>query len=61
MWIAVAGVAALLTAYPAAFHAVQWLGAAYLGVARRTHVAGQARSNTPVLHIQPDTTSSGRC
>ena len=30
MWMAVAGVAALLTAYPAAFHAVQWLGAAYL-------------------------------
>ena len=30
MWAAVAGVAALLHAYPAAFHAVQWLGAAYL-------------------------------
>ena len=30
MWMAVAGVAALLTAYPPAFHAVQWLGAAYL-------------------------------
>ena len=30
MWLAVAGVAALLTAYPAAFDAVQWLGAAYL-------------------------------
>ena len=30
MWAAVAGVAALLAAYPAAFHAVQWLGAAYL-------------------------------
>jgi len=30
MWMAVAGVAALLTAYPAAFSAVQWLGAAYL-------------------------------
>lgn len=30
MWLAVAGVAALLTAYPAAFHAVQWLGAIYL-------------------------------
>ena len=27
---AVAGVAALLAAYPAAFNAVQWLGAAYL-------------------------------
>jgi threonine/homoserine/homoserine lactone efflux protein len=30
IWMAVAGVAALLAAYPAAFHAVQWLGAAYL-------------------------------
>ena len=31
MWLAVAGVAGLLAAYPAAFAAVQWLGAAYLG------------------------------
>lgn len=30
LWLAVAGVATLLTTYPAAFHAVQWLGAAYL-------------------------------
>lgn len=30
MWMAVAGVATLLATYPAAFHAVQWLGAAYL-------------------------------
>jgi threonine/homoserine/homoserine lactone efflux protein len=30
MWAAVAGVAALLVAYPTAFHLVQWLGAAYL-------------------------------
>ena len=30
MWSAVAGVAALLVAYPEAFHAVQWVGAAYL-------------------------------
>jgi leucine efflux protein len=30
MWSAVAGVAALLAAYPDAFAAVQWLGAAYL-------------------------------
>ncbi|MGQ0709044.1 MAG: LysE family transporter [Rhodoferax sp.] len=30
MWSAVAGVAALLHAYPDAFAAVQWLGAAYL-------------------------------
>jgi threonine/homoserine/homoserine lactone efflux protein len=30
MWSAVAGVAALLAAYPDAFNAVQWAGAAYL-------------------------------
>jgi threonine/homoserine/homoserine lactone efflux protein len=30
MWSAVAGVAALLHAYPDAFNAIQWLGAAYL-------------------------------
>jgi leucine efflux protein len=30
MWLAVAGVAALLTAAPAIFFAVQWLGALYL-------------------------------
>lgn len=30
LWAAVAGVLALMAAYPAAFHAVQWLGAAYL-------------------------------
>ncbi|WP_295537039.1 LysE family translocator [uncultured Pseudacidovorax sp.] len=30
MWSAVAGVAALLAAYPTAFRAVQWLGAGYL-------------------------------
>ncbi|MBU1332226.1 MAG: LysE family transporter [Gammaproteobacteria bacterium] len=30
LWLALAGVAALLAAYPAAFSAVQWLGACYL-------------------------------
>lgn len=30
MWLAVAGVAALLMTYPTAFNAVQWLGAGYL-------------------------------
>ncbi len=30
MWMAVAGVAALLATYPTAFSAVQWAGAAYL-------------------------------
>ncbi|TDQ44507.1 LysE family transporter [Tepidicella xavieri] len=52
MWLAVAGVAALLVAYPAAFHAVQWLGAAYLawlGVLMLKARPGDA----PVLHIKP--------
>jgi threonine/homoserine/homoserine lactone efflux protein len=52
MWAAVAGVAALLAAYPAAFHAVQWLGAAYLawiGFKMLTAKPGDA----PVLKIEP--------
>ena len=51
MWMAVAGVAALLATYPAAFHAVQWLGAAYLawlGVRMLFAKPGGA----PVLHIR---------
>ncbi len=52
MWMAVAGVAALLAAYPAAFHAVQWAGAAYLawlGFRMLTAKPG----DKPVLNIQP--------
>ncbi len=30
LWAAVAGVSAVMAAYPTAFHLVQWLGAAYL-------------------------------
>jgi len=52
LWLAVAGVAALLSAYPTAFHAVQWLGAAYLvwlGGKMLLAKAGAA----PILHIKP--------
>ena len=52
MWMAVAGVAALLAAYPVAFSAVQWLGAAYLawlGWKMLTAKPGAA----PVLNIKP--------
>jgi leucine efflux protein len=52
MWAAVAGVAALLATYPAAFHAVQWLGAAYLawlGLKMLTAKPGAK----PVLNIEP--------
>jgi len=52
MWLAVAGVAALLTAYPAAFHAVQWLGAAYLGWLGLRMLLAKPGS-APVLNIQP--------
>jgi len=52
MWMAVAGVAALLAAYPAAFHAVQWLGAAYLAwLGVRMLVARPG--DKPILHIRP--------
>ena len=50
LWLAVAGVAALLLAYPAVFHGVQWLGAAYLawlGLRMLTAKPGAK----PVLHI----------
>lgn len=52
MWAAVAGVAALLGAYPAAFKAVQWLGAAYLawlGLKMLSAKPGAA----PILNIRP--------
>ncbi len=51
MWMAVAGVAALLTAYPAAFRAVQWLGAGYLAwLGFRMLLAKPG--DAPVLHIR---------
>ena len=52
MWLAVAGVAALLAATPAAFSMVQWVGAAYLawlGWKMLTAKPGDA----PVLNIRP--------
>ena len=51
MWLAVAGVAALLAAYPAAFHAVQWLGAAYLTWLGLKMLFARA-GGRPVLHIR---------
>jgi len=52
MWAAVAGVAALLTAYPAAFHAVQWLGAAYLAFLGAKMLLAKPGA-APILHIKP--------
>ena len=52
MWAAVAGVAALLVAYPAAFAAVQWLGAAYLAWLGLRMLLAKPGS-APVLNIEP--------
>ena len=52
MWAAVAGVATLLVTYPAAFHAVQWAGAAYLAWLGFRMVLAKPGAK-PVLDIQP--------
>ncbi len=52
LWLAVAGVAALLAAHPTVFHAVQYLGAAYLAwIGLRLLRARDAA--TPVIQLQP--------
>jgi leucine efflux protein len=52
MWSAVAGVAALLAAYPNAFSAVQWLGAIYLGWLGCKMLLAKPGA-APVLNILP--------
>jgi leucine efflux protein len=52
MWAAVAGVATLLATYPAAFHAVQWAGAAYLAWLGGKMLLAKPGSK-PVLNIEP--------
>jgi len=52
MWLAVAGVAALLAAYPTAFYAVQWLGAAYLAWLGAKMLLAKPGA-APILHIKP--------
>ncbi|CAN5916621.1 leucine efflux protein LeuE [soil metagenome] len=52
MWLAVAGVAALLAAYPPAFRAVQWLGAVYLAWLGAKMLRARA-GDAPVLDMQP--------
>ncbi len=51
IWMAVAGVAALLATYPAAFRVVQWLGAVYLAWLGLRMWFMQA-GDKPVLHIR---------
>ena len=52
MWAAVAGVAALLSTYPTAFNAVQWLGAVYLAWLGWKMLSTKA-GGASVLHIRP--------
>jgi threonine/homoserine/homoserine lactone efflux protein len=52
MWTAVAGVAAVLATYPTVFHAVQWLGAAYLAWLGFRMITAKPGSQ-PILNIQP--------
>lgn len=52
IWLAVAGVAALLAAHPAAFAAVQWIGAAYLAWLGFMMLKAKP-GDKPVLDIQP--------
>ena len=52
LWAAVAGVSAVMAAYPTAFHIVQWAGAVYLawlGIKMLMAKPGDA----PILHIKP--------
>ena len=52
LWAAVAGVSAVMVAYPAAFRAVQWAGAAYLAWLGLKMVLTQA-GDAPILQIKP--------
>src|SRR3954468_15147450 len=52
LWAAVAGVSAIMAAYPTAFHIVQWAGAiylAFLGIKMLMAKPGDA----PLLNIKP--------
>ncbi|MBK5205978.1 MAG: LysE family translocator [Polaromonas sp.] len=52
LWAAVAGVSALMVAYPAAFHAVQWMGAAYLAWMGFKMLVAKP-GDLPVVQIKP--------
>ena len=52
LWAAVAGVSALMAAYPAAFRAVQWLGTAYLAWLGLKMLLAKP-GDRPVLSIKP--------
>ena len=52
MWMAVAGVAAMLAAYPAAFKAVQWIGAGYLAWLGLKMLRARP-GDAPILNFRP--------
>ncbi|WP_313302825.1 LysE family translocator [Diaphorobacter sp.] len=52
MWSAVAGVAGLLAAYPSAFSAMQWVGAAYLAWIGWRMMRAKP-GDAPVVNIKP--------
>ena len=52
MWLAVAGVSAVLATYPTAFHAVQWIGAVYLAWLGYKLLTAKPGAQ-PVVDIQP--------
>ncbi len=51
LWAAVAGVSAVMLAYPSAFHAVQWAGAAYLAWMGLKMLRARA-GDAPILAIR---------
>ena len=52
LWAAVAGVSAVMAAYPTAFHIVQWSGAVYLTWLGIKMLAVQP-GDAPILRIKP--------
>lgn len=52
LWAAVAGVSAIMVTYPAAFHAVQWLGAIYLAWLGAKMLLAKPGA-APILQIKP--------
>ncbi len=52
LWAAVAGVSAVMAAYPTAFHIAQWVGAVYLAWLGIKMLIAQP-GDAPILHIKP--------
>ena len=52
LWAAVAGVSAIMVAYPTAFHVVQWVGAVYLAWLGIKMLMAQP-GDAPILQIKP--------